>query len=604
MDASEASRASGSDEPKSTPSESERSTLADMMRELWLQALPLVLSAGGLAALVVGVGGAVEAARFYGAGLPAYQAVDAAAQGELNVVGLTWLVTFGVLGILAVFVCYLASPKGKATPAMHYALIALAAAEAGGVWLLGRQEGFWDEWKANLIALAFVVLPAAGAVWVIARRHGATRDSERTSDGLFPAPLAHEVLKVDAKQREQPLVLRHIDFAALAGLSVLAGLGAGWALGHLWVGLIIPLAGVLGIVAIRIAELTGGRFRWYGVCVFFSVAFFGAALAVLRAVDEPRLQPVAFIVEEGNRAVAVEGAYVGESDGKLWFASVALGDCDELHVRPGSGRLWSVPRNRVTHLAVGPPVGLPKLAYEATAMLHELRAARPGREVTAYPSAVRDSVAVERLGRERGSPGDWVRAGSREDLGAHPQLRLGGDRLALRLVDGDWQIRVPGNSSGGPIYTACGERTNRAWLTVLRPPRALLTATSLGGGSWHLDGRASRDPDGSISGYRWTIPGQDPVEGEEVDIELPPGTSAPTARLRVTDDDGLSDERAVRLDRRGLLLASRGPGGDVPSTPPLLDIRRLAGASQGDDRTGPNGPVVASVLGAAGVGSR
>lgn len=581
-------------------SKDQRSTLAEMMRDLLLQGLPLVLSAGGLAALVVGVGGAVEAARFYGAGLPAYQAVDAAAQGELNVVGLTWLVTFGVLGILAVFLVYLASPKGKATPAMHYALIGIAVAEAAAVWWLGRREGFWEEWEANLVALVFVVGPAAGAVWIVARMHRAARQGAR---GLVCEPLNQKVLQVGRKRDENSLALRHIDFAGLAVLSVVAGVGTGWALGHLWVGLTIPLAGALGLVAIRMAELTGESFHWYGVCVFFSVALFGAALSVFRAIDEPRLQPVAFIVKEGKRAVAVEGVYVGESDNRLWFASTALGDCDELHVRPGSGRLWSVPRDRVTHLSVGPPVGLPKLAYEATSMLAELRDARAGREVSAYPRAVRDSVAVERLGVERGAPGTWVRAGSKEDLGAHPELRLGGERLPLRLNGREWQLQVPHKASSGPIYATCGERTNRAWFTVLEPPRALPTATPLGRGKWRLDGRGSRDPDGTITEYRWSVPGQDPASSEKLDVELPSSRHSVTATLRVTDDDGLADDRGVRLKSTSRILASSRFAEAMLSAAPLQDVRRLTATSREGGRTGPSGVVAASILGTRGLAS-
>ena len=563
------------------PEAPERSTLADMLTRLWQLGLPLVLSAGGLAALVVGVGGAVEAARFYGAGLPAYQAVDAASQGELNVVGLTWLVIFGVLGILAVFLAYLASPQGKATPAMHYALIGIAVAEAGSVWWLGRKEGFWEEGAANLIALAGVLGAALGAVCIVRRRHRAGSTSDCL--GGIPGALKQDVLHAEDKELERPLALRHLDYATLALLSVGGGIGAGLALGHLWVGVMIPFAGALGLVAIRMADLTGDAFRWYGVCVFFSVCLFGAALSVLRAVDEPRLQPVAFIVEEGNRAVAVEGVYVGESDGKLSFASVALGDCDELDVRPGSGRLWSVPREQVTHLSIGPPVGLPKLAYEATAMLDELKDARPGREATAYPHAVRDSVAVEHLASERSVPGTWVAAGTKEDLGAHPQLRLGRERLPLRLSGDEWQLRVPRDAASGPIYTTCGERTNRAWLTVLERPRAVATATALGGGSWHLNGRHSRDSDGRISEYRWTVPGKEPAGNEELDIKLPPGKRIVTATLRVTDDDGLWDEREVHLRTTARSFASHRS-------------RRPARAEH--ERDAPSPALAASVVGA------
>jgi hypothetical protein len=162
---------------------------------------------------------------------------------------------------------------------------------------------------------------------------------------------------------------------------------------------------------------------------------------------------------------------------------------------------------------------------------------------------------------------------------------------------------VPHKPSSGPIYAACGERTNTAWLTVLEPPRALPTAMPLGLGKWRLDGRGSRDPDGNIREYRWSIPGQDPASSKKPDVELPSGRNSVTATLRVTDDDGLADDRDVRLRSSSRILASSRFAKAMLAAAPLQDVRRLTGAGREGGPIGPSGVVAASVLGTPGVAS-
>jgi outer membrane protein OmpA-like peptidoglycan-associated protein len=606
--------------------------------------LPLVISGAGLAALVIGVGGAVSVARFHAAGLPWSQAVDAASESDMRAIGLTWLITFGLVGLLAVLLAYIASPNGKATAAMHYALIGIAGVEIGVVWVLARGDSGNDMGAWDIAAGVVLVLVIGVAVWVVARRHLQTVAGRRPppfgtvvarlvlqpkwtrelSGKRRPGPLVPRAAKCsfgeqpmggDTKEGDRVVDLTFWDYVWLGLLSIGAATAAGLMLGHWWVTFSILSAGALGLLTIRVAALNAKdpalnakdpKFRWYGVCVFFSVGLFGAALGVFRMADEPRLQPVAFLHTQGDQVTAMQGIYVGESDDRFWFASVALEECGDSDVRPGSGRLRWVPADEVSHVSIGPQMGLPKLAHEAMAMFDAVRAEHEGDETVATLQAVRDSVAIRSLGRARKASGWWLEVGAREDLGAAPQVMLRGRRLRLRhpleavapepspalaawfarpgsgrftianaveeagldketnAAGNDarrmkentdrWQVRLPRRARSGAVYANCGERTNTAWLTVHARPHALPTATDQGDGTWVLDGRGSSDPDGHLS-YSWRVGGKE-MEGRAV-VDVPADQAGSIATLTVRDDSripdgaevpkGLADDRTVRL---------------------------------------------------------
>jgi outer membrane protein OmpA-like peptidoglycan-associated protein len=544
--------------------------------------VPVVVSGAGLAALLVGVGGAVSFARFYAAGLPANQAVNAATESDMEAIGLTWLVTAGLVGLFAILLAYIASPQGKATAAMYYALIAIATLEAGVAWQLAFADSGHNLRVRDALALAVLILTSAGAFLIVLRRHLHERGvlGKRDPDGRRvpsygevvgwvgercrvrerkPAPpvsLAAKTKDADEKEEDQPLHLPLSDYLLLGILSLCSALLIGRLVGHWWVGLSIASAGALGLLTIRVAALNSPdnpRFRWYGVCVFFSVGLFGAVLGVFRMLDEPRLQPVAFLRTVDGETRAMQGVYVGESDDKLWFASVALDECGDNEVRRGSGRLRAVPEDEVSYLTIGPSMGLPKLAHEARAMLDDVRAEHLGREVFAGPEAVRDAVSLRELGAARKETGSWVEIGSTEDLGVRPTISLDGRPLRLRLVGDNWRARLPRFVSSGPIYASCSERTNPAWLTVRSRPFAVATATSLGQGWWRLDARGSFDPDGQVDAYRWDVGTVSIDEPTLNEVRAP--AREPVARLVVTDSDGgadglagLTDTREVRLD--------------------------------------------------------
>ena len=396
-----------------------------------------------------------------------------------------------------------------------------------------------SDWGYSLLVIAgWGLVVGAILVWDEWDRNG------RPEGFRAPTKSAHE------KTREPPIALTFAWFLVLGLLSVGAGTGAALFLGNGWVAPAIIFAGVLGLLAIRVAELTG-TFRWYAVAVFFGVGLFGAVVGVLRMLDEPRLQPVAFLIKDGKEFRAVEGVYVGQSDDELWYASVALEDCGDDEVRSGSGRLRSVHMEDVHAVSIGPQMGLPKLAHEARAMLDAVMAEHRGRERVAAPAAVRDAVALQTFAPTRSEAGTWVTVKKAEGLGTNPTLRLHGRRLRVHPVgsgeDAQLKVRLPRRAASGPVYADCAERTNKAFLSVPRPPRIMLTATALGDGRWSLDARGSRDLDGQIETFSWKA-GERELHSHRRSVPLKVEEPAErVVRLTATDADELTAGAKVRL---------------------------------------------------------
>ena len=149
----------------------EGSQLGHMGREFLTQILPLLVTAGGLALLLFAVGSAVSMARFSAAGLPWEQAISAATESDIRTTGLIWLVMFGLLGVLAVTLAYVASPQGEATAAMYYALIAIATAEALVVWFAAKEGQAFDPTPHDIGALATIAVATLGALLVVLALH-------------------------------------------------------------------------------------------------------------------------------------------------------------------------------------------------------------------------------------------------------------------------------------------------------------------------------------------------------------------------------------------------------------------------------------------------
>ena len=124
-----------------------------------------------------------------------------------------------------------------------------------------------------------------------------------------------------------------------------------------WLAAIAVLAAVLAIGAIVGTAINGTRARFIAWSVFAACAFFGAVLAIVRTLDDPRMEPVAVLLEDEPTGLA--GFLVGETDDRLYLVPVP-GNGDPAHALADSkaDRVVGVPRAKVTRVAVREPVGI------------------------------------------------------------------------------------------------------------------------------------------------------------------------------------------------------------------------------------------------------
>jgi len=166
---------------------------------------------------------------------------------------------------------------------------------------------------------------------------------------------------------EAPRVL--LAVTALLCMGILLGRDEFWLLGA------AVFACLLAFGCLVVAAVTGRRFAPYAAAVFLSVPLFGAAVASLRAIERPELQPLAALTDDGR---AVCGVYVGRSDGRLWYAVLEPRrdvSSSSRTVR-AQGRLAAVPDGDGTSVRLGPLQSLPDAQVRAVTLRDELLAER------------------------------------------------------------------------------------------------------------------------------------------------------------------------------------------------------------------------------------
>lgn len=140
---------------------------------------------------------------------------------------------------------------------------------------------------------------------------------------------------------------------------------------HDWLVITLLAIVVAGLGLWRIADLSSGRFTWYGVAVFLSVPLIGTIALASRNIDDPQAQPVAIIRKGDGPDKALQGIYVTETDKRVYFANVATQACDKTIVG-GSGRLLWVPKDDVVAMAIGPEQDIDKAARSSLEMAYAL----------------------------------------------------------------------------------------------------------------------------------------------------------------------------------------------------------------------------------------
>lgn len=379
------------------------------LRYLLLIAAGILVALGSMVVLAGLAGRAILWLRFWSAHLPADQAVRAVSGSELVSTGAAALAIFVGLGFLAAALAWLLDAKGREVRATRRGLIAIGLAEIlAAVWIGDfRQE--------QQLQLLFGLLAAALFLHYLVDRALEWRRSLRSRGGTV-SPLKQAWVRFKERgtefvRRDESALLRLwklVPFALLAGALFLStwtdgtdrrlaiaawvfaamafalpgGIAArgvrwgkldeagkaaltlprialastGFALVVIflvreepWLAGVATVAVLLGLLCLAVAAASGERFGPYGLAVLVSVPLFAGAAAFLHGLDSPELQPVAAILDNGE---AVCGAYVGESDGRLWLARLVLDD-DAGNHRPQRGSIEPLEVDRVAASSLG-----------------------------------------------------------------------------------------------------------------------------------------------------------------------------------------------------------------------------------------------------------
>lgn len=452
---------------------------------LALIALGTVVLFAALVLLAGLAGRAILWLRFWSSRLPADQAVSGVSGGELVSTGAVALAIFLSLGLIAAALAWLLDGNGREVRTTRRGLVAIGLAEVVvAIWIgdfrgdqglqllvgvviaalllhylvdralqwrgqrgsstepLGKQV--WGEVKAEARRLrddrhrwvprAFQFVPfllLALAVFLSFRTEGFDRVfvlvAYLAAAILFAAPGGLAAPGVKWRNPSLPALTVPRVALASAGLAIVVVL---LARDELWLAGVAATAALLGFLCLAVASASGQRFAPYGLAVLVSVPLFAGAASFLHGLDSPELQPVAVVLADGETAC---GAYVGESDGRLWLAHLTLDERATVH-RPRSGAISPLASDRVAAKSVGPLVPVDLLEPRAVAMRDELLDQRRDRDprkrapVCNLSPQLRQSLAAA----DPPGSGEW-----RRQLAERYQPELVVDRR-----DGFWPVPV------------------------------------------------------------------------------------------------------------------------------------------------------------------
>ena len=331
----------------------DRGSLAAGLADAGVKALASLVSVAMLLALATVTGGAIVWLRFWSAEFPAERVLVVTPKPDLVVIGASALAAFALAGVAAVLLAYLLDKCGRLT---GEAIVALTALAAIGMLVAVAYSG-GSFWPRRVLTGVVVLAVAAGAL------------------GLY---LLFIRGRADGKRRR-------FGIAAIAAVVLVAAAGLAFGI-RWWVGVALVVAAALVAVDLWVARATGTNFRWYGAAIFISVAVFGAVLAAARTYAEPQFQAAA-LLRESDPGGGLGAIYVTETDDRVYLGQVETacvnGRPDD-RPKAGSGRLFWVPRDDVTALAVGRPKRLGAAIDDTPTLLDELE---PLRGATLPPRA-------------------------------------------------------------------------------------------------------------------------------------------------------------------------------------------------------------------------
>jgi len=358
-----------------------------------IKALVASGSAIGFVGFVAVLGGAIMWVRFYAARLPADQAVSVVPKNELVAFGAVTLVTFFVLGGLAVAASYLIDSNAGPSKETRLFLIGVVVVEMAYAIAVTPFEKKAERWV--LLCLLVVMGAVLGTVLGLLR-------------GFKLIPDVRQTWRDPDKRRL--FLAKLLLYALVAVAIVFAGFVAA---PELWLGGVLLVAAVLGRAVMRVASLSGDRFGWYAVALFASIVLFGAALNILRTVDLPQVQPAALL--RASDAEGICGLYITETSERIYLARSDLPNPEAKRPERTSGRIFWVPRKDVTDFALGSLQSLRDAEKQAPRLRSELLHNRQPRVVAVDTTLDRETVT--------GTQGEPMRTRKKTTKSTEPEVR-------------------------------------------------------------------------------------------------------------------------------------------------------------------------------------
>jgi outer membrane protein OmpA-like peptidoglycan-associated protein len=319
--------------------------------------------------------------------------------------------------------------------------------------------------------------------------------------------------------------------------------------------------------------------------------------------DDPVVQPAALVRSGDRPQEALQGLYVTDNDEEVWLASVATTDCAHSNLRPGSGRIFSVPRDEVVAKEVGPLQSVRDAAIRAPRLARELIATRvaPASEdkgesaengevqesatsAARGPATTRRGRASRKGGVDRGAPSQraltvapairyepdievepstgstsgeiTIRTvgDSGSDFGSSPgTVTIGGAMAHIRSWDNhSIEVDVPPLARTGQVAVNCPASEGDTYAVEPKPRAVVVTRQERPRSTRYiLDGRHSRPVDDttSIDNYEWSIDGNTVGTGRTLRRRLELRASPYRVRLNITDTLGRNDSDELQVVR-------------------------------------------------------
>lgn len=380
----------------------------DLLKQLSGKVLTVLFSAAGFLGFVAVAGGVTVWFHFYTAQLPAVKAIEEMPRSQLLVNGAVPLIIFGVLGLVAVAVCYAIDPGGRAREGIVHSLIVLFGAAAVFVVLAAPVGLSHELWLLALITAGVVV--AIAASYLLKEKE----DVEKL-----------EKLRTETAGEEPDRFKPTLRLLLLLLALVVVVTGVAWgASGKWWVPLAILTGAALAVMNFRIAEGTGTRFTTFGLGVFFSLPLFGAIVGLLILADQPLVQPAAVIRSTDEGRLVIEGIYITDNGSDVFLGSVATDGCGSSELRRGSGSIFAIPKDEVLAMRIGRVQSIGDALQNAPALAELLI-----RNAGAFPEPPKKRQARVTTDREAGSQST--------DQSAAPAEQATGTKQATRM----WPLR-------------------------------------------------------------------------------------------------------------------------------------------------------------------